>query len=327
MTLKAIVIQLRSRGHEVRYSIRADGGIRITSLDGKAYRLSEGNREARRLAGTTLSGKAIQQRQFAMGRRPKGISKKLSKQWKETKAKAKEAGVSEKELKAFQHDYQVEQQQYKEARRQGKTPAQALKQIKRIGNKRSKKTRTEQHRDFVRAITEAKLKGAGKYEYLETLLTGTNSRELCFEPSLWETVKNHLDALGKRVALWDDQAKGILYDWNTAVKQNDRDGRETAKQEARVLVENIRKATASWTGKGQPGGVSPDALKTLSEFLIVHHKSRVYTAIVKALRKGLLTADEVTTWANTAAGFTFTGKDKDNAVRFAKYRERIVNTL
>lgn len=50
-----VVRLLKMRGHNVQYSVRNDGSIRITKLDGVSYRGSVGNAVAREMAGVTLS--------------------------------------------------------------------------------------------------------------------------------------------------------------------------------------------------------------------------------------------------------------------------------
>ena len=61
MTLMEIVERLQREGNIVSYRIRSDGGILITSINGKKYSGAEGNRIARNIVGATLSeARAIQ---------------------------------------------------------------------------------------------------------------------------------------------------------------------------------------------------------------------------------------------------------------------------
>ena len=55
MTLIEIVEQLQKQGNDVSYRHRKDGGIIITSINGKRFKGAEGNALARRIVGATLS--------------------------------------------------------------------------------------------------------------------------------------------------------------------------------------------------------------------------------------------------------------------------------
>lgn len=57
MTTIDIVNQLRAQGHIITYTVRKDGGIRVTGINGETFsgRLSAGNRALRTLAGNALS--------------------------------------------------------------------------------------------------------------------------------------------------------------------------------------------------------------------------------------------------------------------------------
>lgn len=55
MTILQIAERLQQEGNIVSYRIRSDGGILITSINGKKYSGAEGNRIARSLVGQTLS--------------------------------------------------------------------------------------------------------------------------------------------------------------------------------------------------------------------------------------------------------------------------------
>ena len=83
MTLKSIALLLESRGHQIRYSVRSDGGIRIKEIDGKVYNLSEGNAAARKLAGKPASQASLSQRVKARVNIDKQLSKYLIKQKKQ----------------------------------------------------------------------------------------------------------------------------------------------------------------------------------------------------------------------------------------------------
>ena len=55
MTILQIAEKLQREGNIVSYRIRSDGGILITSINGKKYSGAEGNRVARSIVGQTLS--------------------------------------------------------------------------------------------------------------------------------------------------------------------------------------------------------------------------------------------------------------------------------
>ena len=51
MTTREVVNELRKRGHKIKYRVRSDGGILITSMDGVKYTGAAGNKIARTLLG------------------------------------------------------------------------------------------------------------------------------------------------------------------------------------------------------------------------------------------------------------------------------------
>ena len=78
MTLIEIVERLQREGNIVSYRHRSDGGIIITSINGKHYSGSEGNAVARRVVGATLSEARVSQLKDI--KPPKGKSPKSRKQ-------------------------------------------------------------------------------------------------------------------------------------------------------------------------------------------------------------------------------------------------------
>ena len=74
MKLIDIVETLQSEGHRVKYRIRTDGGLIITSIDGKKFSsLTEGNRTARSMVvGGELSFARSEQVHFNVRRYIKG---------------------------------------------------------------------------------------------------------------------------------------------------------------------------------------------------------------------------------------------------------------
>lgn len=78
MTLIEIVERLQREGNIVSYRHRSDGGIIITSINGKHYSGAEGNAVARRVVGATLSEARVSQLKDI--KPPKGKSPKSRKQ-------------------------------------------------------------------------------------------------------------------------------------------------------------------------------------------------------------------------------------------------------
>ncbi len=78
MTLRSIVQKLREEGHRVSYRVRDDGSIRVTSIDGRKFaaKYSEGNAEARRIAGAPLSERRTRQLQKGRTKRAANLAKK-----------------------------------------------------------------------------------------------------------------------------------------------------------------------------------------------------------------------------------------------------------
>lgn len=52
-----IVKILVESGHQIEYTKRTDGSIRITSIDGQKYKASEGNTRARQMTGNVISAR------------------------------------------------------------------------------------------------------------------------------------------------------------------------------------------------------------------------------------------------------------------------------
>ena len=63
MTTREVVEELRTYGHKIKYRVRKDGGILITSIDGVKYRGAAGNTMARAMIGdrAMLSRKRVTQ--------------------------------------------------------------------------------------------------------------------------------------------------------------------------------------------------------------------------------------------------------------------------
>lgn len=61
MTTRQLVQQLQSQGYEVKYHIRKDGGVLISSINGAKFKGARGNIYARQLLGVELSQRRSQQ--------------------------------------------------------------------------------------------------------------------------------------------------------------------------------------------------------------------------------------------------------------------------
>lgn len=59
--MREIVTLLKELGHDIKYKERTDGGIRITSIDGKKYQASKGNKVAREITGAKISDARLKQ--------------------------------------------------------------------------------------------------------------------------------------------------------------------------------------------------------------------------------------------------------------------------
>lgn len=85
MTMREIAVLLANMGNEVKYTIRNDGGIRITYINGQRFTGSSGNTIARNMVGATISEARV--KQLGKIKTPKGKwgHKKLDDVSEETK--------------------------------------------------------------------------------------------------------------------------------------------------------------------------------------------------------------------------------------------------
>lgn len=89
MTVRELASELKKRGHKVKFTVRKDGSIRITEIDGVKYPDSQGNAQARKIVGVALSQ-----------RRKSQLDKIQSPKGKKRKKKAKtEPSEEEKDLR------------------------------------------------------------------------------------------------------------------------------------------------------------------------------------------------------------------------------------
>ena len=93
MTLIEIVERLQKEGNIVSYRVRSDGGILITSINGKKYSGAEGNTMARTMVGATLS-------------EARSIQLKSIKPKKGQSPKSRKLPTVEEELKKYLHKVQ-----------------------------------------------------------------------------------------------------------------------------------------------------------------------------------------------------------------------------
>lgn len=111
MKLITIVEKLKDN-MDIKYTVRKDGGIIITSINGQKFRNKEGNTRLRELTGQPLSAKVITQRVQANEAKRiinTTLSKKGVKQeYQQTKARLKAIGKS-KYLKARSFKQRIEQ--------------------------------------------------------------------------------------------------------------------------------------------------------------------------------------------------------------------------
>ena len=94
-----LVKQLQVQGYKVTYRVRTDGGILITSINGRKFKAAEGNIRAREILGVELSTRrAMQLRKITRTRRsklPKPITpESLETQRKRVVRKWRKAGLS-----------------------------------------------------------------------------------------------------------------------------------------------------------------------------------------------------------------------------------------
>lgn len=98
MTLRQMVNELQNKGYKVRYYVRNDGGIVVTSINNKKYTGKKGNRAMRLLLGEELSerrqaqlSRITRQRNWA---RPKVTTpQQMERELKRVQRKWRKAGI------------------------------------------------------------------------------------------------------------------------------------------------------------------------------------------------------------------------------------------
>lgn len=76
MTTREVVNVLTQRGHKIKYRVRKDGGILITSMDGVKYTGASGNTVARSLVGDEARLSQARKTQLKIIKPPKGAKPK-----------------------------------------------------------------------------------------------------------------------------------------------------------------------------------------------------------------------------------------------------------
>ena len=273
MTTRQRIIILESKGYEIRYVGRPDGGVRIKEIDGKVYKLSEGNKVARRLLNKPLSAGQVTQRKAGRTKRAKGISKVLSKAHKETRKQRKKEGASAKQIAKYQQEYREEQQAYRKERAKGKTPAQARRSLK----KRAKANRspTIQHANY---WNEKKQKSSG-FNY-------PNIDQFCVTFGYRDTQELLSQAVSVMSAK-NTQAMEALYEYQSSKTSQGR--REQIAQEDAPAYENrLRHYLESIAGKQ-----TRRPLGDVLTFLYTNHQTRLYNPFRRKYREGKVSDSEI----------------------------------
>ena len=280
MTTRQMIILLESKGYRITYITRPDGGVRIKEIDGKVYKLSEGNKKARQLMNRPLTVSQLSQRSAGRAKVVKGTSKILSKAHKETMKTRKKAGASPKQIAKYQQEYQAEQSEYRKMRQQGKTAVQARKALR----KKAKATAspTLQHARY----WQEKGRPATGFEFpniSELLSKFSYSRTL----DLLSAFAPNRDSEDSRaIGLMEDEAKGILYDY---MREFTEEGQNLVIADEVVPFENRLRRFLEDRGAKAPLTPIGDILS----FLFINHQTRLYNPFRRKYKGGKVSASEV----------------------------------
>ena len=302
MTLKSIALLLESRGHQIRYSVRSDGGIRIKEIDGKVYNLSEGNAAARQLAGRPASQASLSQRVKARANIDKQLSKYLIRQKKEmdrilsappSKRKTQEQKDRIKEHKAaekFQKQrerwlkqYQKEQEKYKKLRKQGLTSKQALKEIKKTSKTGIPLSPTTQHAKYVQELLKV---SNGDFAEIQTLLQNRKARDTLrmfrdmLAAGLTSDEYNNLNTL-------EGVAKGINYDIRNALDKESEE--DIMKRSAAPFERELRK----WMEKKGIKNPSKQNISDIMPFFWSMHRTDLWRKLNEGYKEGKYPEDRI----------------------------------
>ena len=141
MTIKKVISKLRDAGMRVTYKKRTDGGLTITSINGKKYAGRQGNVVARNITGDKLSARQVTQRiigkqqaQEVAKRTREAFEKsglkrtrqrtRLTKQLRSLKTRANKA------LRGTKGKTRVSTRKIKEALRRGESPASIASRLR-----------------------------------------------------------------------------------------------------------------------------------------------------------------------------------------------------
>lgn len=302
MTLKSIALLLESRGHQIRYSIRSDGGIRIKEIDGKVYSLSEGNVVARQLAGRPASQASLSQRVKARANIDKQLSKYLIRQKKQmdrilsappSKRKTQEQKDRIKEHKAaekFQKQrekwlkqYKKEQEKYKKLRKQGLTSKQALKIIKKTSPTGIPLSPTTQHAKYVQELLKV---SSGDFAEIQTLLQNRKARDTLrrfkdrLAAGLSSDEYNNLNTL-------EGVAKGINYDISNALDKESEE--DIMKRSAAPFEMELRK----WMEKKGIKNPAKQNISDIMPFFWSRHRTDLWRKLNEGYKAGQYSEDRI----------------------------------
>ena len=281
MTTRQRIILLESKGYEIRYVGRPDGGARIKEIDGKVYKLSEGNNVARRLLNKPLSAGQVTQRKVGRAKRAKGISKVLSKAHKETRKQRKKEGASSKQIAKYQQEYREEQQAYRKERAKGNTPAKARRALKKRA--KANMSPTIQHANY---WNEKKQKSSGlNYPNIDQFCVSFGYRDT--QELLSQAVAVMSAKSTQAMEALDEEAWGILYEYQSPKTSQGR--REQITQEDAPAYENrLRHYLESIAGKQ-----TRRPLGDILTFLYTNHQTRLYNPFRRKYREGKVPDSEI----------------------------------
>lgn len=307
MTTKSIAILLQSRGHQLSYSVRADGGIRITEIDGRQFKLSEGNDFARQLAGKPQTSSALSQRVKARINIDKHISKYLAKQKgirmqstpiadkaarKEVKAKIKMHREAEsfqeqreRQRKKWLKQYQKEQEQYKKRREQGRSAQKALRKIKKVTKTGRPVSPTAQHAKFVEAKRKARSEEFGHIRQVLDIRKAVDTKNRMIAARTAGFTQEQYQA---RIDL-DREAKSALYDYEE-VARTEEERTNVYKIEIMPTELKVRTFLESLGLKATKQNITD-----IFSFLWEQHKTKLWKPLNDAYQKGAVYDSDIRT--------------------------------
>lgn len=131
MKLIDIVRTLQSTGHDIKFRVRKDGGIIITSIDGaRMTSLTQGSKIVREMTGNQLSEASLKQRQ-------NNVKKYIKLNTEENKQKHKSSGLLDKEIDKL---IKKAQKEYRKNKRLGQGKVTRKKVRWRLKNRGKEET-------------------------------------------------------------------------------------------------------------------------------------------------------------------------------------------